>query len=374
MAEVLNDLISVPETKIVSREDYVILNIAKEIKQMRLEDLCSFIGDIIPIVNEVFPQALTLNDIIAAITNKINTITAREIAYDGDLHMEYGNVNAIISYLLDAVGKYESGGVESASKLSTPRNISIDGVTKGSAVFDGSTDITINTSGVAYLGDDTGKLYFEDNALNFGGASSSSTIYIGEQSKDSRPIPSSYDFGSAEIHASNYFKGNTNLDDVYSPITHNHDNVYSKLGHTHNVEDITALELDKLNIDSSDTVVSVDTLPVFSASALKLELKESSAIGLGSDNYYTVGIIQGDSGDSARVKAYELAFGTVDGMPTIKLREGDINGSWSDQWVELYHTGNFDDTKYVGVYGSAVVVNDSNVPKTITIPREEASS
>lgn len=111
----INDLVSVPETETVSAEDYVILNIAKEIKQIQIRDLCSFIGDIIPIIDEVFPKALTLNDIIKTITNKINTINAREIGYDGEMHMEYGTVHAIISYILDIINKYETGGFKGSN-------------------------------------------------------------------------------------------------------------------------------------------------------------------------------------------------------------------------------------------------------------------
>lgn len=135
----INDLISVPESKTISKEDYVLLNIAKEIKQMQLADLCAFLGDIIPIENDVFQQALTLNDIIKAITDKINTTTAREIAYDGELHMEYGNVNSVLHYLLDIIDKYESGGFESTKVSYIPTEDTPDRV-----IDRFPTDITVN--------------------------------------------------------------------------------------------------------------------------------------------------------------------------------------------------------------------------------------
>lgn len=109
MADNINDLVSVPETDTVSGEDYLILDQSKEINQIRLNDLCKFIGDLIPIANKVFPQALTLNAVLAEITNKLNLITARDIAYDGEIHQELSTVNGVLTYLLDTMSQYGEG-------------------------------------------------------------------------------------------------------------------------------------------------------------------------------------------------------------------------------------------------------------------------
>lgn len=338
---------------------------------------------------------------------------------------------------------------EYATKLSTARRISIDGITKGSVMFDGSSDVVINTEGVAYLGNEANKLYFEDSALNFGGTDTSTTIYIGKESVDNRAIPTSYDFGSADIHAINFFKGITNLDDIYSPIVHDHDGYYSKLGHTHTMDDLNIEQLGEslilsdaegneifsyngssrvektitpetigaasiehgihvafddenlpANVNTTNTASSgisasvaradhvhtidedslnikrlsiinnnilYDWAPNFDTPTFRLGLKESSMLELGVGNYYTVAVIQGDAGDNPRGKAYELAFGYVNDKVSIKLRDGEINGSWSDNWVELYHSGNLESASgLVRFSGNGKEVDDSNVPKTLT--------
>lgn len=475
MADTINDLISVPETEEISGEDYVLLDVAKEIKQMRLSDLCKFVGDLVPILNRVFPQATTLNAVIEAITDKINTITARDIIYDGEVHMEYGNLNSIIMYILDSISKLERDeeveqndikadidGWDSkytenvytladqinvlyeiattpgiAERLQEARTISISGVTTGSAMFDGTSDVEIVTDSVAYLGDSRGKIYFDRSYMDFGGSTQTTSIYIGTKTRDERPIPTAYYFGdgSAEIHANKFFKDNTNLDDVYSPITHNHDDVYSKLGHTHELSDLNLdaigeplvisnsdgtelinytgsapinftltpesigaaaaihgthveyddenkpVESDEAMVGSSGTASTVarsdhshpagpsnrvvvttddlttDTAPSFSTAAMKLQLKDAASVGFATEGYCTVGILQGDAGEDAKGKAFELGFGDDNGSPIVKIRSAAINGTWGD-WFEIFHA-----TSNVSTSNTAVEVDDSNIPE-----------
>lgn len=147
--------------------------------------------------------------------------------------------------------------IENANKLATPRKISLSGVTTGSAIFDGSRDIVISTTGVSYLGSGNGTMSIKDNHIEFSGSNITSDIWFGSNS-----TPTAYHFGSSNsafIHAGAYYIGDTNIIDKFADIKHNHDTVYSKLGHKHVISDIDlqglSLTAPKFTIKSDDIII-----------------------------------------------------------------------------------------------------------------------
>ena len=271
-------------------------------------------------------------------------------------------------------------GVEYAMKLTNGRKISITGISEGFATFDGSKDITINLPHASHIGDDTNKLVFDNNAINFGGTDPATTIYIGNTSIEDRPIPTDYYFGAkanANIHASNFFIGDINIADLYSRLDHNHDNTYAKKEHTHEVSDLkipstfpnpyalvikyNGVQYDRYdgtteltinitpdgigasNADHTHTCIVVDesnndsinTPGIDAGKMMSFESRDNNILGLGGGGTSSAVINIQPSTDTGEA-TYQLGFAySLDNpnYPIFGIRSGDVNsnsgyGSW----------------------------------------------
>lgn len=117
-----SDLTLVPTIEDMGREDYVIINKEKVINQITLANLLKFSSEIIPIVDRYFPKALNLKDIITEISNKLNTLQAGDIGYEGEIHKELSNVKAVLIYLLDKIDDIYNGNFDSSNITFDPSN------------------------------------------------------------------------------------------------------------------------------------------------------------------------------------------------------------------------------------------------------------
>ena len=114
------NLSALPTIEVVNPEDYIPVNREKESKQITFKNLSSYILSLIPTSDKNYPEAITLESLISAISNKIATLSVADISYNGEIHMEYGNLRSLLTYMLDSLDSLHNDGISSKNVSFTP--------------------------------------------------------------------------------------------------------------------------------------------------------------------------------------------------------------------------------------------------------------
>ena len=124
----ISELVNLPIAGSAKREDYVIIDSNKEIKQVTVNNLLAIASELIPIVDKYFPDAITLKDAISQISTKLNTLESMDVAYDGEIHQELSNVRAVLLFLLDKIDDIYGGSFDIANIAFNPTSQTPDWV------------------------------------------------------------------------------------------------------------------------------------------------------------------------------------------------------------------------------------------------------
>lgn len=116
----MDNLNSIEQVNSVSQEDYVLINKEKELKQASFMTICTELSKWIAVNNKHFPQAIVLDDFMKEISEKLFTLSTKDIIYDGEIHQEYGNLRAILTYILDQLSSFYDGGFKSENVTFIP--------------------------------------------------------------------------------------------------------------------------------------------------------------------------------------------------------------------------------------------------------------